>query len=162
MLAPPKNTRKRLVSTSPGARSDRKPLPGTSWLSPVWPAWKPSLHRSSRSTTTSAARCTGVVMYDSVRRRRRRRTRLDLAQMARARSSWWMPQPRPVVLGPARVLYVPDFPRDRPDLKSFYYKEVKGVVTQRFRVIKQLWKIHGPAPLHVIYRKKTEVIYPGT
>ena len=88
--------------------------------------------------------------------------RLDL-EMRAGTIFRWEPQPQPVVLGPSGVLFKTDFlVYVTPDLKSFYYKEVKGVVTQRFRVIKQLWKIHGPAPLHVIYRKKTEVIYPGT
>ena len=70
-----------------------------------------------------------------------------------------MPQP-PVLLGPAHVLYVPDFLVIEPR-GSWFFIDVKGVETQRFKVVKQLWAAHGPAPLHVIYLKKTEVIYPG-
>ena len=78
--------------------------------------------------------------------------------LATRQIAWWMPQPR-VLLGLARVRYVPDFLVIDPG-GSWFFVDVKGVETERFQVIRQLWGVHGPAPLHVIYRKKTEIIYP--
>jgi len=67
----------------------------------------------------------------------------------------WSPQPL-VVLGPAKIKYRPDFHVYGP--QGVWYEDVKGVEDRRFKVIKQLWRVHGPAPLHVIHKKETTVI----
>lgn len=36
------------------------------------------------------------------------------------------------------------------------YEEVKGVMTERFRLICNIWRLHGPGPLRILKRKNRE------
>lgn len=77
---------------------------------------------------------------------------------------WWIRQVPIVLVGiKFRVdflvcSYIPD------EGFEVHAEEVKGVEGERFRVIKQLWKQHGPFPLHVLKRAgngwNREVITP--
>lgn len=54
-----------------------------------------------------------------------------------------------VYLTEARILYIPDF--RIVDLKSgkAVWREAKGFETERWLVIKKLWKHYGPGPLQI-------------
>lgn len=84
----------------------------------------------------------------------------------------WIPQPT-VRLGPARIVYRPDFlvvgasartdyayRCKCPDHMAIYaeYVDVKGMDTPRFKVIKDLWRAHGRLPLLIVYKDRTERI----
>lgn len=71
---------------------------------------------------------------------------------------------QPVVhLTRARIAYRADFRYDdqfdgkwRP-----VYEDSKGMVTDRFRIIRALWEYYGPTPLHITAPgKRTETVYP--
>ena len=58
-------------------------------------------------------------------------------------------QPR-TLLTADEISYKPDFCyRENGQL---IYEEVKGVETERYRIIKKLWAHYGPAPLRVMKR----------
>lgn len=60
-------------------------------------------------------------------------------------------------LGPAGVSYTGDFAyhegRDRE-----VWEDTKGVITERFRVILQLWQAHGHCPLRIMRRDKGAIV----
>lgn len=57
-------------------------------------------------------------------------------------------QPR-VQLEPG-IFYRADFSYEENG--QLYFEDTKGVVTERFRLICKLWKLHGPAPLRIVRR----------
>lgn len=59
-----------------------------------------------------------------------------------------------LTLGIPENVYVPDFACTRRD-GSVYYVDVKGVETEKFRHNKRLWKVYGPAPLHIVKRTRS-------
>lgn len=60
-------------------------------------------------------------------------------------------QPR-IELEPG-IFYRPDFVY--VERGRLVYEDVKGVVTERFRLVCKLWRLHGPAVLRVTKRKGT-------
>jgi Protein of unknown function (DUF1064) len=50
------------------------------------------------------------------------------------------------------VRYKPDF--DYIEAGRRVYEDVKGVVTERFRLIMALWRLHGKGPLRVTQRAR--------
>jgi hypothetical protein len=83
---------------------------------------------------------------------------LDLAVRAGAIRGWCR-QVR-FLLGPARITYRCDFLVFGPDGVATAV-DVKGVVTERFRVIIRLWAAHGPCDLRVVHKGEAEVIRGG-
>jgi hypothetical protein len=83
---------------------------------------------------------------------------LDLAVRAGAIRGWC----RQVAfrLGPARIRYRVDFLEFGPD-GVVTAIEIKGVVTERFRMIKLLWAAHGPCDLRIVHKGEAEVIRGG-
>jgi hypothetical protein len=83
---------------------------------------------------------------------------LDLAMRAGAIRGWC----RQVAfrLGPARIAYRADFLVFGADGVAVAI-DVKGVVTERFRVILKLWAAHGPCDLRVVHKGEAEVIRGG-
>jgi hypothetical protein len=63
-------------------------------------------------------------------------------------------------LGPARIAYRADFLVFGADGVAVAV-DVKGVVTERFRLIKSLWAAHGPCDLRVVHKGEAEVIRGG-
>ena len=66
----------------------------------------------------------------------------------------------------AGITYKPDF-RYTDTTGMHVWVEVKGVMTDRFRMIKKLWRVYGPGPLHVVREDRTkgrfgtiQIIYP--
>lgn len=61
-----------------------------------------------------------------------------------------------VVLTKAKIRY-------RPDFKIQYahgpisFVEAKGVETERFKLIKQLWRVYGPEPLEIFKKKNGRI-----
>jgi len=54
------------------------------------------------------------------------------------------------LIGPARIKYTADFSwREDGRLVAC---DVKGHITERWRLIRQLWRVHGPCNLHVVRR----------
>ena len=91
------------------------------------------------------------IRYDSRAEAERAR---ELDQMVSAHAIFlWMPHPV-LRLGPARIRYTPDFMVVARGGEKFWYEDVKGKETERFKVIRQLWFAHGPAPLHVLKRDR--------
>lgn len=64
-------------------------------------------------------------------------------------------QPR-VTLGDTGIVYVPDFYANLNG--DWVYIDVKGVETAAFRIKKKLWKLYGPASLHVVKRRGTRFV----
>ena len=62
-------------------------------------------------------------------------------------------QPR-FLLSLADIVYVSDF-RVRDDDGREWIEDVKGVLTARFKVIRQLWERYGTLPLVVLTAKGT-------
>ena len=69
------------------------------------------------------------------------------------------------VLGPARIKYTADFTwREAGHLVAC---DVKGHISERWRIIRQLWRVHGPYDLRVVRRVRgrgmtvTETIQGG-
>lgn len=54
-----------------------------------------------------------------------------------------------IYLSDARVSYKPDWSFVETSTGTKIFVEVKGVVTDRFRLIKKLWKAYGPTPLEI-------------
>lgn len=51
------------------------------------------------------------------------------------------------------VHYKPDFAyREVGGPRVTTYEDVKGVETERFRIVKRLWAAFGPGPLHILKR----------
>lgn len=48
------------------------------------------------------------------------------------------------------IFYKPDF--SYVERGRVVYEDVKGVETERFRLIKKLWRLHGPGPLRITKR----------
>jgi hypothetical protein len=86
----------------------------------------------------------------------------DLDMMKMAGHVWkWYPQVAFVLEG---VRYIVDFLVFRKPGEC-WAEDVKGVVTPRFRAVKQLWFLHGPCELRIITRqgkalRATESIQP--
>lgn len=51
------------------------------------------------------------------------------------------------------IFYRTDF--DYMELGRQVYEEVKGVETERFRLLCKIWKLHGPGPLRVLKRSRS-------
>jgi hypothetical protein len=83
---------------------------------------------------------------------------LDLAVRAGAIRGW-IRQVR-FLLGPARISYRCDFLMFGADGVAVAV-DVKGVVTERFAIIKRLWSVHGPCDLQVVCKGEAEVIRGG-
>jgi hypothetical protein len=83
---------------------------------------------------------------------------LDLAVRAGAIRGWC----RQVAfrLGPARISYRCDFLVFGADGVAVAV-DVKGVVTERFSIIKRLWAVYGPCDLQVVCKGAAEVIRGG-
>lgn len=60
-------------------------------------------------------------------------------------------------LGVPENTYRPDFFVIEAD-GTAYFVDVKGVETQAFRKTKKLWAAYGPAPLHIVKKKKHEFL----
>lgn len=78
---------------------------------------------------------------------------MDLdALLAAGEIDGWKAQPR-VELEPGI--------RCRPDFevwgKTHWFEDVKGAETERFKLVKKLWRLHGPADLHVLHVKSGQV-----
>ncbi len=61
-------------------------------------------------------------------------------------------QCQPVVRLANAVNYRPDFKFVDARTERVVYVEVKGFEGERWRVIQQLWRVHGPATLQVVKR----------
>jgi hypothetical protein len=103
-----------------------------------------------------------ITEYDGIRYDSRAEAKyaegLDLAVRAGAIRGWC----RQVAfrLGPARIAYRADFLVFGADGVAVAI-DVKGVVTERFRVILKLWAAHGPCDLRVVHKGEAEVIRGG-
>lgn len=100
-------------------------------------------------------------MYDS-RAERDRGEQLRLLQIAGEISD--LREQTRVELEPG-IFYRSDF--DYIEKGRRVFEDVKGVMTERFRLICSIWKIHGPAPLRIVKRAKyggsfciTKTVYP--
>lgn len=49
------------------------------------------------------------------------------------------------------IYYRPDFVYE--ERGRAVYEDVKGVETERFRLVKKLWRLHGPGPLRITKRQ---------
>lgn len=54
-----------------------------------------------------------------------------------------------VYLSRARIGYIPDFRIYDRETKSQVWCEAKGFETERWPVVKKLWKAYGPGPLRI-------------
>lgn len=72
----------------------------------------------------------------------------------------WTPQPK-FELGPAKIKCVMDFYVHSAN-DGAWVEDVKGAETDKFKILKKLWAVHGPCPLHILKRSgrtwKREVI----
>jgi hypothetical protein len=64
------------------------------------------------------------------------------------------------LLGPARIAYRADFLVFGADGVAVAV-DVKGVVTERFKVIVKMWAVHGPCDLRIVHKGEVEVIRGG-
>jgi transcriptional regulator with XRE-family HTH domain len=103
-----------------------------------------------------------ITEYDGIRYDSRAEAKyaegLDLAVRAGAIRGW-IRQVR-FLLGPARIAYRCDFLVFGADGVAVAV-DVKGVVTERFRVIVKLWAVYGPGDLQVACKGAVEVIRGG-
>jgi hypothetical protein len=103
-----------------------------------------------------------ITEYDGIRYDSRAEAKyaegLDLAVRAGAIRGW-IRQVR-FLLGPARIAYRCDFLVFGADGVAVAV-DVKGVVTERFRVIVKLWAVYGPCDLQVACKGAVEVIRGG-
>lgn len=63
-----------------------------------------------------------------------------------------------VFLSDAKISYKPDFAATYTKTNLGFYVEGKGVATDRWRLIKKLWRAYGPSPLEV-YKANGKNIY---
>ncbi len=66
-----------------------------------------------------------------------------------------------VLLSRAKISYKPDWYYENSQTQA--YVDFKGIATERFNLIKKLWKYYGPAPLEIWKGKPAklaEVIIP--
>lgn len=95
----------------------------------------------------------GVVYHSAMECRRARE--LDRLVAAKAIKSWSRQIRVELVEG---VVCVIDF--GVVELNNrFYFEEVKGPETPRWRMIKRLWRKHGPCPLKVLKRGKRSKVW---
>lgn len=100
------------------------------------------------------------VKYDS-RAEADRAAELD-AMLKAGQVTWWLRQVQ-IPLGAPGVSLKVDFLVAIRNIGGpiILAQEVKGVETERFRVLKKLWPKFGPFPLHIIRNGKTvEVVSP--
>lgn len=91
--------------------------------------------------------CDGIVFGSKAEMRRY--AELKVATQGMAISGFTI---QPTVKLTKHVKYRPDFMVLEKD--GFHYEDVKGVWTQRFRVVVQLWREFGPAPLVILTRSR--------
>jgi len=60
---------------------------------------------------------------------------------------------QPVIDLACEIKYRCDFHYFELKTERFIYAEVKGVETERFRMIKKLWRVHGDGLLQIVKRK---------
>ena len=88
--------------------------------------------------------------FDSTAERDRGEELAALAVLGEIRALVFQPR---LELEPS-VYYKPDFSYERRDGDGWrlLYEEVKGVEDGRFRLLRKLWRLHGPAPLVILKR----------
>ncbi len=75
----------------------------------------------------------------------------------------WVAQPRYVLGDLAKINFTADFAVWNAD-GTVHVEDVKGYETERFRLIRQLWRAMGPAPLVILKRQgsgwRKQIIWP--